>query len=135
MGMLVVTMLLMFIGASSGSTGGGIKTSTFSVLIMGFLKRKERKNNYGKSFLTQVLVRKATTILLYSLVVIGIGTFVLVLTEPDKAFTELLFEEISAFGTVGLSTGITSDLTPIGKSVIMVSMFIGRIGPLALAYT
>lgn len=132
--LLIVMMVLMFIGASSGSTGGGIKTSTFVVLVLAFLKRKEKKHNYGKSFLTVVLVRKALSILLYSLAIITIGVIILVLTEPDKAFSELLFEEISAFGTVGLSTGLTPSLSNIGKSVIMASMFIGRIGPLALAY-
>jgi len=131
---LALMMVLMFIGASSGSTGGGIKTSTFAVLILAQWKRRERENNYGNSFLTVNLVRKATSILLYSLVVIIVGTVILMLVEPEKTFSGLLFEEISAIGTVGLSTGITSDLSPIGKVVIMVSMFIGRVGPLALAY-
>lgn len=131
---LITIMILMFIGASSGSTGGGIKTSTFTVLLLAIVKRKERVNDYGKSFLTGVLVKKAKNIFLYSLGVIAAGMLVLWITEPDKNFIELCFEEISAFGTVGLSTGLTPDLSIAGKSVIMASMFIGRIGPLALAY-
>lgn len=131
---IVTTLLLMFIGASSGSTGGGIKTSTFVVLALAFLKRNEKKENYGNSFLTTVLVNKAFAILFYSIAIITVGVIILYLSEGDKNFVDLLFEEISAFGTVGLSTGITSQLSNIGKSVIMASMFIGRIGPLALAY-
>lgn len=132
---LLLIMVLMFIGASSGSTGGGIKTSTFTALLIAFIKQKERSQNYGKSFLTKTLVKKALTITIYSVIVIMVGTFILIFSEPNKRWSELLFEEISAFGTVGLSTGITLELSLIGKSVIMVSMFIGRIGPLALAYT
>lgn len=131
---IVATMILMFIGASSGSTGGGIKTSTFTVLLLAIVKRKEKAIDYGTSFLTGVLVKKAVTILLYSFGVIVVSIIILIIVEPDKAFTQLCFEEISAFGTVGLSSGITPELSPIGKSVIMASMFIGRIGPLALAY-
>jgi Trk-type K+ transport system membrane component len=131
---IVATMILMFIGASSGSTGGGIKTSTFTVLLLAIVKRKEKAIDYGTSFLTGVLVKKAVTILLYSFGVIVVSIIILIIVEPDKAFTQLCFEEISAFGTVGLSTGITHELSHIGKSVIMASMFIGRIGPLALAY-
>ncbi len=132
---LSLIMVLMFIGASSGSTGGGIKTSTFTTLVIAVLKRKERPTNYGKSFLTKILVQKAVTITVYSLIIITVGTVILLISDADKKWSDLLFEEISAFGTVGLSTGITRDLSLIGKSVIMVSMFIGRIGPLALAYT
>lgn len=132
---IILTMLLMFIGASSGSTGGGIKTSTFTVLILAVWKRREKRADYGQSFLNQALVRKAGAIVIYSIVVITVGTLILILVEPDKSMMKLLFEEVSAFGTVGLSTGITPHLSPVGKSVIMVSMFIGRIGPLALAYS
>ena len=131
---LAGTMVLMFIGASSGSTGGGIKTSTFTVLLLAVVKRKEKSNDYGKSFLTSVLVKKAKTILLYSVGVIVGSIIILMIVEPDKTLIQLSFEEISAFGTVGLSTGITSELSTAGKSIIMASMFIGRIGPLALAY-
>tara|TARA_R110002050_G_scaffold300596_2_gene470708 strand:+ start:3012 stop:4574 length:1563 start_codon:yes stop_codon:yes gene_type:complete len=131
---IVATMILMFIGASSGSTGGGIKTSTFTVLLLAIVKRKEKAIDYGTSFLTGVLVKKAVTILLYSFGVIVVSVIILIIVEPDKTIVQLCFEEISAFGTVGLSTGITPELSTVGKSVIMASMFIGRIGPLALAY-
>lgn len=132
---LILIMALMFIGASSGSTGGGIKTSTFTVILFAIIKKRQRLSNYGSSFLTNVLVKKALYICLYSIGVISVSIFLLYLIEPDKRLIDLCFEEISAFGTVGLSTRITPDLTIAGKSVIMVSMFIGRIGPLALAYS
>lgn len=132
---LVIAIFLMFIGASSGSTGGGVKTSTITVLMFSIWKRKQKKNNFGNSFLTRTLVKKAISLVLYSLLVITISTFLLVLVEPNHSSLQLLFEEVSAFGTVGLSTGITSDLSDTGKAIIMSSMFIGRIGPLALAYS
>ena len=132
---LIVLMVFMFIGASSGSTGGGIKTSTFAVLLIGALKAKKRKSNYGKSFLTNKLVKKAFSKLVYSIIVISFGTLILIISEPEKAISQLIFEEVSAFGTVGLSTGITSSLSSTGKIVIIISMIIGRIGPLALAYS
>ena len=132
---LIVLMVFMFIGASSGSTGGGIKTSTFAVLLIGALKAKKRRSNYGKSFLTNKLVKKAFSILVYSIIVISFGTLILIISEPEKAISQLIFEEVSAFGTVGLSTGITSSLSSTGKIVIIISMIIGRIGPLALAYS
>lgn len=131
---LIFSMFFMFVGASSGSTGGGIKTSTFSVLLTALWKRKDKKDNYGTSFITIPLVKKAVSILLYSIAVITIGTIILVIVEPDKFFVDVLFEEISAFGTVGLSTGITPELSHIGKTVIMLSIIIGRLGPLTLAY-
>ena len=133
-GVLIMFIMLMFIGASSGSTGGGIKTSTFSVLLMALWKAKERKDNYGRSFITISLVKKSLIILLYSLGVIVISTFILLLIEPEKLLIDLLFEEVSAFGTVGLSTGITSSLSQSGKALIMLNMVIGRLGPLTLAY-
>ena len=81
------------------------------------------------------LFKKAMTILIYSLIVVFIGTLMLFLSDGDKEFLALLFEAVSAYGTVGLSTGITSELSLTGQIVLMILMFIGRIGPLALAYT
>jgi len=134
-GFLIVALILMFIGASSGSTAGGVKTSTITVLLLSFWKRKNKKDDYGNSFLTRSLVKKAISLVIYSFCVIAISTVLLVIFEPNHSFMQLLFEEVSAFGTVGLSTGITSDLSATGKAIIMSSMFIGRIGPLALAYS
>ena len=73
------------------------------------------------------------TVLVFAAAVIGASTFVLTITEPGKELTRLIFEEVSAFGTVGLSMGITSGLSTAGKYVIILSMFLGRVGPLTIA--
>ncbi|GAB4253108.1 MAG: hypothetical protein Kow0079_08400 [Vicingaceae bacterium] len=130
---LWMMIFLMFIGASSGSTGGGIKTSTFSVLLLGLFKKNIDKD-YKFEFITKALYKKAKAITLYSLIVISISIILLLFTEENQTFTSLAFEAFSAFGTVGLTTGITPSLSDYGKIIIMTSMFIGRIGPLALAY-
>ena len=130
---LFVLCVLMFVGASPGSTGGGIKTSTFFVLIQSarsiFVKRplsSFRRNlspeNLSKAYLVTIL----------SLGVVCIATFLMCILEPDCTFNQLLFEVISAFGTVGLSTGITPGLSVAGKLVIILVMYTGRIGAFTL---
>ncbi|HIV92241.1 MAG TPA: H(+)-transporting ATPase [Candidatus Eisenbergiella stercoravium] len=130
---LFVLCVLMFVGASPGSTGGGIKTSTFFVLIQSarsiFVKRplsSFRRNlspeNLSKAYLVTIL----------SLGVVCIATFLMCILEPDCTFIQLLFEVISAFGTVGLSTGITPGLSVAGKLVIILVMYTGRIGAFTL---
>ena len=130
---LFVLCVLMFIGASPGSTGGGIKTSTFFVLVQAarsiFVKRplsSFRRNispeNLSKAYLVTIL----------SLGVVCIATFLMCILEPDCTFIQLLFEVISAFGTVGLSTGITPGLSVAGKLVIILVMYTGRIGAFTL---
>ena len=130
---LFVLCVLMFIGASPGSTGGGIKTSTFFVLVQAarsiFVKRplsSFRRNispeNLSKAYLVTIL----------SLGVVCIATFLMCILEPDCTFIQLLFEVISAFGTVGLSTGITPGLSVTGKLVIILVMYTGRIGAFTL---
>ncbi|MFZ4546988.1 MAG: TrkH family potassium uptake protein [Bacteroidales bacterium] len=133
---LILMMFLMFIGASPGSTGGGIKTTTFSVILRSAISTiKGRKNvEIVKHTISSDTISKAYSIALFSISLIFISTFVLSITEPDKSFLSLLFEEISAFGTVGLSTGITSTLSYAGKSIIILTMYIGRIGTLTLAF-
>lgn len=128
-------MFLMFIGASPGSTGGGIKTTTFSVLLRSAISTIKGKQNVEivKHTISNSTISKAYSIALFSISLIFISTFFLSVTEPDKNLVDLLFEEISAFGTVGLSTGITSSLSDAGKSIIILSMYIGRIGTLTLA--
>jgi potassium uptake TrkH family protein len=132
---LIFMMFLMFIGASPGSTGGGIKTTTFSVILRSAISTiKGRKNvEIVKHTISSDTISKAYSIALFSISLIFISTFVLSITEPDKSFLALLFEEISAFGTVGLSTGITSSLSFAGKCIIILTMYIGRIGTLTLA--
>jgi len=132
---LIFMMFLMFIGASPGSTGGGIKTTTFSVILRSAISTiKGRKNvEIVKHTISGETINKAYSIALFSISLIFISTFILSFTEPDKSFLGLLFEEISAFGTVGLSTGITPSLSFAGKSIIILTMYIGRIGTLTLA--
>jgi Trk-type K+ transport system membrane component len=132
---LFFMMFLMFIGASPGSTGGGIKTTTFSVILRSAISTIKGRQNVEivKHTISNSTINRAYSIALFSISLIFISTFFLTITEPDKHFISLLFEEISAFGTVGLSTGITSSLTMAGKSIIILSMYIGRIGTLTLA--
>ncbi len=132
---LIFMMFLMFIGASPGSTGGGIKTTTFSVILRSAISTiKGRKNvEIVKHTISSDTISRAYSIALFSISLIFISTFMLSITEPDKSFISLLFEEISAFATVGLSTGITSSLSFAGKFIIILTMYVGRIGTLTLA--
>lgn len=126
---LFALTILMFIGASPGSTGGGIKTSTFFALIQS-MRSALTKRHFGafrRSISTENVAR-AYLITLLSMTVVFIGTFVLCILEPDLTLTQLLFETVSAFGTVGLSTGITPGLSDASKLVITLIMFIGRLG-------
>lgn len=131
---LTVMIMLMFIGASPGSTGGGIKTTTFALLFKSAITTLRGKKNIEiyKTTISFDLIDRAYSLLLFGLVVVMISTMMLTITEPDIEFQKLLFEEVSAFGTVGLSTGITMGLSDAGKLIIIFSMFIGRIGPLTL---
>jgi potassium uptake TrkH family protein len=134
--MLCFYLLLMFIGASSGSTGGGIKTSTFVLLIFSSISTLtgKRKMVIGNRKISINLVNKAFSLFLFAVSVIFMGVFILTITDSDKALIDLIFEEVSAFATVGLSTGITSSLSTGGRIVIMISMFLGRVGLLTLAF-
>lgn len=132
---LIFFVFLMYIGASPGSTGGGIKTTTFMVIYKSALATIRGKKNveaYQHTF-SFSLIDKAYAIALFSIFTIFSSTLILSYTEPHTPFLKLIFEEVSAFGTVGLSTGITPYLSDAGKLVITLSMFIGRIGPLTLA--
>ena len=123
----------MFIGASPGSTGGGIKTSTFFVLMQQVrsLFNKKHVGAFRRSIAAEV-VSKAFIISLLSVLLVCIGTFLLCILEPNCSFVQLLFEEVSAFGTVGLSTGITPSLRDASKLVLIFTMFAGRVGTFTL---
>lgn len=132
-GLLVVTAL-MFIGASPGSTGGGIKTSTFFVLLQGI--KSAATNKAEKAFHYSVprdAFRKAAVITLLAVTVVLVGTYIFMILEPDIPLEDALFEITSAFGTVGLSTGITPDLGVGAKLISILIMYIGRLGPLTIA--
>jgi len=139
---LLVFLLLMFIGGSSSSTAGGIKTSTFTLLMVAAWStiRGKRNTELFQKNLSYSLLEKAFSILLFSLACLLVSVFVLSITESAALedgsirFIDIIFEEVSAFSTVGLSTGITSQLSDPGRLVIIFSMFVGRIGTLTLAF-
>ena len=130
---LFVLTLLMFIGASPGSTGGGIKTTTFFVLMQEVrsLFTKRHISAFRRSIPMEALA-KAFLITMLSLLLVCACTFFLCILEPEYTFLQLLFEEVSAFGTVGLSTGITPALGWVAKLVLIITMFAGRVGTFTL---
>lgn len=131
---LFLTIVLMFIGASPGSTGGGIKTTTFGVLLMtvwNLIKGKDDIEVFKRRLEDNVVFKALVTVFL-ALALVIVVTMLLSITEA-KGFMSILFETVSAFGTVGLSTGITSTLSELGKILITFTMFVGRVGPLTLA--
>jgi len=130
---LFMISTLMFIGASPGSTGGGIKTTTFFILILSIITilRDQRFNTIFNRRIPFQVVNRAFAILVSSLCLIIASTLLLGLTEKFSLI-QIFFETVSAFGTVGLSTGITPLLSDFGKIVIMLCMFIGRLGPLTM---
>lgn len=131
---ILLTIVLMFIGASPGGTGGGIKTTTVAVLgaaIPEIVGTRRGTTLFGRVVPTATLQRAASIAVVATLTMV-LGLFVLLGTE-DAPFEVLAFETVSALGTVGLSLGITGTLTATGKLVIIATMFIGRVGPLTLA--
>jgi len=136
-------ILLMFIGASPGSTGGGIKTTTFGILIA--MAKSRYRGEDGVSVFSRTVpdetVSKAIFILILAFVLVTAATLLLAVTEAgdepylrsETRFIEVMFEVVSAFGTVGLSTGITPRLSGLGKFILVLVMFVGRVGPLSIA--
>ncbi len=130
---LFFTMLLMFIGGASGSTAGGIKVNNFSVLlstIWSSLRGREHPSAFGREFHIQQ-IHRALAVAILSLGLVSIAVFFLMLTEDFK-FIDLLFESVSAFGTVGLSSGLTPSLSLAGRLIIIAVMFFGRLGPITV---
>jgi trk system potassium uptake protein TrkH len=125
---------LMFIGASPGSTGGGIKTTTFFSLLLAAKSASTggRLQAFRRKIPADVVTRAFVVAFLAASLVI-ISTLALCVLEPGHTFMQLLFEEISAFGTVGLSIAPTPTLGPAARLILMLSMFIGRVGPLTVA--
>ena len=127
-------LLLMFVGAGSASTGGGIKLTTFIVIVISvitFIKGKQEIVLAKRTIANSILL-KSLAIFSIALLAIFLAVFVLCITEKAP-FLKVLFEVISAFGTVGLTMGLTTKLTMIGKIIIVMIMFIGKLGPLTLA--
>lgn len=142
MPVLIVFLFLMFVGASSGSAGGGIRTSTFAIIWASVVStiRGKKNTELFKRTISNDMVLKAYAIMIFFVFGNIIGPFTLAITEADLLatgrfdFLDLVFEHVSAASTVGLSTGITSELSGAGKFVLIIAMFIGRVGTLTLAY-
>lgn len=131
---LLVLMILMFIGASPGSTGGGIKTTTFFAILMSIkgISTNTPVTAFKRRIPAESLV-KAFSIFVLAISVICLSTFLVLVVQPELQFLDVLFEVVSAIGTVGLSVGITPELNVASKLIISLSMFIGRLGTLTIA--
>ncbi|MGB3513805.1 MAG: TrkH family potassium uptake protein [Microcoleaceae cyanobacterium] len=134
---LFITIALMFIGASPGSTGGGIKTTTFRILFnstKAALQGREEVLCYQRKIPMMVII-KAIGVVFASALLVAVATTVVAFADPELELINLLFEVVSAFATVGLSTGITSDFTILGQLVLIATMYIGRVSVLLLVST
>jgi trk system potassium uptake protein TrkH len=139
---LLFTILLMFVGASSGSCAGGIKINTLGVLfaLSRSRLRGERTTSIFHRSIAPASIDRAIAVFVVSVVVIYVATTALMASEVGAAphaqtrglFLELLFEVVSAFGTVGLSMGVTPELSSLGRCILVVVMFVGRLGPLSI---
>lgn len=127
---MIITMLLMWIGASPGSTGGGIKTSTFAVATLGIFNLAKGRDHIelARREVSNESLLRAFTVICLSLIVLGLAVFAVGYFEPEMTLDKITFEVFSAFGTVGLSLGITAKLTTASKAIISLTMFIGRVG-------
>ena len=140
---LFFMIILMFVGASPGSCGGGVKTTTASVLVAMLSARFKNRDdvNIANRRIPEDIISRAISITFFSVFIIITATILLMTFEQGGIshqqsrgmFLESFFEVISAFGTVGLSTGLTAELSSIGKGIIIATMFVGRLGPLTIA--
>lgn len=125
-------MMLMFIGAGSGSTGGGIKITTFAVLVMSVVSvlGNRRDTIIFRRKVDRSVVTKSLSVALLGMVVVYLTAFVLLLDSPDAGGVRVLFEAVSAFSTTGLSCGVTAVCGTAGRLALILAMYVGRIGPL-----
>ncbi|PLR89994.1 TrkH family potassium uptake protein [Bacillus sp. T33-2] len=134
---LFLLIFLMFVGAGPGSTAGGIKITTLAVLLTAVwsqIKGKEHVVMFQRRIVMETIF-KALTVAVSGLIIVMTITMILTISEGERHnFIMYLFEATSAFGTVGLSMGLTPELSPIGRIVIILTMFAGRLGPLTVAY-
>ena len=128
-----LTIIFMFIGGSPGSTAGGIKTSTLAIIVLiiiAIIKGREDTEVYGKR-ISKDTVQKAILVFMLGIFIVLVVTLILTITE-QASLESLIFEAVSAFGTVGLTLGVTPHLSIIGKIVIMITMYLGRVGPMTV---
>jgi len=132
---ILLTILLMFIGASPGSTGGGVKTTSFAVLVLsiGTIITGRKGISAFNRKISESNFHEAASLITFAIFIVFVIVFILLMIEPFS-FEKIIFEAISAFGTVGLSMGITAELSGIGKLLITLLMYIGRIGPMTMIY-
>lgn len=134
---IIFMILLMFIGAGSGSTGGGIKLTTFLIItltVFSFLRQRKEIHVFRRK-IDSAYIYKSLAISMTSVVLIFSSMFLLTITEKNAPFIQILFEVVSAFGTVGLTMGLTFNLTALGKCILIFVMFVGKLGPLTLAFS
>ncbi len=131
---IMLTFLLMYIGASPASTGGGIKTSTFAIAVLNILSLAKGKNRIEvyRREISENSVNRAFATIALSLLVIGFGIMLITVFDPQMGLLNIAFESFSAYSTVGLSLGITSDLSSPSKFVIIAVMIIGRVSMLSV---
>jgi len=131
---IMIYLLLMWVGASPGSTGGGIKTTTAGVALLNVasvLRGKDRTECF-RSEVSEQSIKRAFAVIVMSLLFIGLAVFLISVNDSDKGLIKIAFESFSAFSTVGLSLGITPDLSVFSKIVLIVTMFVGRVGTVTL---
>ncbi|PAE08135.1 Ktr system potassium transporter B [Terribacillus saccharophilus] len=136
LGSQLVTMALMFIGGGTGGTAGGIKVTTFAILLFAvwaLIKGKQEVNIRNRR-IPGDLVFRAFSITTYSVLLVSLFVFLLAITEKGAALNYIAFEVLSAFGTVGMSLGLTPDLSESGKILLSILMFMGRVGPITIAF-
>ncbi|MCD5968885.1 potassium transporter TrkG, partial [Riemerella anatipestifer] len=132
---IMVIFLLMWVGASPQSTGGGIKTNTFAIAFLNVLSLAKGKSKVEifRREIADISIRRAFAIMTLSLMAIGLGVMLITFFDPDKNLLDISFECFSAYSTVGLSLGITASLSEASKMVLIGIMFVGRISMLSLA--
>ncbi|MBM7834110.1 TrkH family potassium uptake protein [Clostridium sardiniense] len=130
-----LTIILMFIGGSPGSTAGGLKTATFGIVILtviSVIRGREDTQVFGRRFSKELVYKSFALLIIGMALVIGVS-MLLSITDPNESFINILYEATSAFGTVGLTTGVTQRLSTAGKIIIMITMYCGRVGPMTVA--
>lgn len=130
----LMTIILMFIGGASGSTAGGLKVTTFGVLVftvISVIKGRDDTEVFGRKF-SKETVYKAFTLLSIAMMLVFLVTIILTIAEPDKLFINLLYEATSAFGTVGLTAGVTQSIGSVSKIALIITMYLGRVGAITV---